>query len=128
MERHGKDFFSTAQKEARLRLYKEDQETFIKAFTKENVLRSLNQEGRFSLNYRLMQGDKPRYVDMKAVRLMGDPYHIIFGVSDVDAQMREKETLSRIQAEKTIYSRVIALTQGFICIYTINPETGYYME
>ena len=57
-----------------------------------------------------------------------DPSHIIVGVNNVDAQMREKEALSRIMTERTVYTRVSALTQGFLCIYTVDPVTGHYDE
>jgi len=58
----------------------------------------------------------------------GDRSHILVGVTNVDTQMRQEEELSRIHAERTAYSRVSALTQGFICIYTIDPATGHYVE
>ena len=36
--------------------------------------------------------------------------------------------MARIQSEKTVYSRVSALAQGFICIYTVDPATGHFKE
>ena len=128
MERHGEDFFAEARRQAMVQLHKDDQSSFTLAFTRENVVKALDTEGTFKMTYRLMIDRKPTYVGMKAVRLPGDSAHIIVGVSNVDAQMREKEALSLIQAEQTIYSRVNALTQGFVCIYTIDPDTGHYME
>jgi GGDEF domain-containing protein len=128
MERHGEDFFAEARRQALVQLHREDQAAFSLAFTRENVVKTLDSEGVFKMTYRLMIDGKPTYVGMKAVRLPGDSAHIIVGVSNVDAQMREKEALSLIQAEQTIYSRVNALTQGFVCIYTIDPDTGHYME
>ncbi len=128
MERHGEDFFAASRREARLRLYQDDQEDFVNTFTRQNVVRALDTQGMFKATYRLMIDGKPTYVDLKAVRMPGDPTHIIVGMSDVDAQMRQKEAMSRIQTEKTVYSRVRALTQGFICIYVVDPATGHYME
>ena len=128
MERRGEAFFSASRIEALLRLYRDDQEYFVKAFTKQNVVSALDAEGEFKVTYRLMIDEKPTYVDMKAVYLPGDRSHIIVGVSNVDAQMRQKEEMSRIQTERIVYSRIKALTQGFICIYIIDPETGRYVE
>ena len=128
MERYGDDFFDTSRKDAMLFLYKEDQESFVNAFTRQNVMNALDNEGQFKLTYRLMMDGKPVYVGMKAVRLPDDPLHIIVGVSNVDEQMRQKEEVSRMQTERTIYTRISALTQGFICIYTIDPDTGRYVE
>ena len=128
MERHGEDFFAASRKDALQRLHRDDQENFIKEFTKQNVVNALDTEGKFKVTYRLMMNGTPIFVDMKAVRMPGTRSHIIVGVSNVDAQMRQKEAMSRIQAEKTVYSRVSALTQGFICIYSIDPATGRYVE
>ena len=128
MERHGEDFFAASRRDARLHLYTEDQENFVKVFTKENVVKVLDTEGQFKLSYRLMIDGKPTYVGMKAVRLPGDRSHIILGVTDVDEQMRQKEALSLIQAENTVYNRMSALMQNNICIYTVDPVTGHYSE
>ena len=128
IERHGGNFFTASRRDAMTHLYVDDRTAFIEAFTKENVVHSLDTEGKFRLTYRLLIDDKPVYVGMKAVRVPGDPSHILVGVSNVDVQMRQKEEMSRMQAERTIYSRISALTQGFICIYTIDPATNHYVE
>ena len=128
LERHGGDFFAASRRDAKEHLYKDDQEYFINAFTRENIEKALDTQGTFTLTYRLLMDGKPTYVNMKAVRMQGDSAHIIIGVNNVDAQMRQKEALARIQAEQTTYSRINALTQGVICIYTVDPVTSHYIE
>ncbi len=128
VERHGESFFAASHRDAMQFLYKEDQAHFIETFTKENVVRSLDANGNFMLTYREMLDGTPTYVSMKAVRMQGDRRHIIVGVSNVDAQMRQKEALARIQEEQATYSRVKALTGGYICIYTVDPVTDHFME
>ena len=128
VERRGSDFFSASAKDAHLFIYKGDREAFIKSFTRENVLRTLDEHGTFTLTYRLLMDGNPVYVHMKAVRMRTDRTHIIIGVSNVDAQMRQKEAMARLEAEQTTYSRINALTKGFICIYTVDPDTGHYVE
>ena len=128
VERHGEAFFATSHRDAGQYLYKEDRAHFIESFTKENVVKSLDANGNFMLTYRLLLDGTPTYVNMKAVRMQGDRRHIIVGVSNVDAQMRQKEALARIQAEQATYSRVNALTGGYICIYTVDPVTDHFME
>ena len=128
VERRGADFFNASAKDAQLFIYSEDREYFTESFTHENVLRNIDEHGTFTLTYRLLMDDAPIYVSMKAVRMRSDRRHIIIGVSNVDVQMRQKEAMARLQAEQTTYSRVNALTKGFICIYTIDPATGHYVE
>ena len=128
MERHGENFFAASRRDAKTHLYPDDQETFIRAFTKENVTRALDSEGTFRITYRLVMDGKPTYVEMKAVRMTGNRQRILVAVSNVDVQMRQKEAMDRIQTEKTVYSRINALNQGYLCIYTVDPETGRYTE
>ena len=128
VERHGTDFFENSRKDAQVFLYKDDREFFINGFTKEKMIQALDVQGAFTVTYRLMIKEKPTYVNMKAVRMQQDSRHIIIGVSNVDAQMREKEALERIESERITFSRVAALSGGYICIYTVDPETDSYME
>ena len=128
VERRGVDFFNASVKDAQLFIYKEDRDYFIETFTKENVMRVTDEHGTFTLTYRLLIDGKPAYVSMKAVRMRTDKKYIIVGVSNVDAQMRQKEAMARLQAEQITYSRVNALTKGFICIYTVDPATGHFNE
>ena len=128
VERRGEDFFSASKKDAQMFIYKEDLDYFVGSFAKENVIKVLDEHGTFTITYRFMINDKPTYVRMKAVRMREDKTHIIVGVSNVDAQMRQKEAMERLQAEQTTYARVNALTKGFICIYTVDPVTGHFSE
>ena len=128
MERHGEDFFAAARRDAMLCLHEDDRAYFVSVFNKENVVNTLDSDGQFKLTYRLMMDGKPVYVGMKAVRMPDSRTHMLVAVTNVDAQMRQKEEMSRIQSEKTVYSRVSALAQGFICIYTVDPATGHFKE
>lgn len=127
-ERRGNDFFEEARRDSLTMIYDEDRDALLEAFTKENVMKNVNENGVFVLTYRLMIGDVPTYVNMKSVRMDRDDKHIIIGVNNVDAQMRQQETIERLKEEQTTYSRISALMGDFIAIYTVDPDTGYYMQ
>ena len=122
------DFFNASRRDARKMLHPADQDVFIKAFTKENILRCINKNGTFTLTYRLLVNGVPSYVNMKATRMEGDEKHIIIGVNNVDAQMKYQEEAERIREERITYSRMTALAGNYIGIYTVNPATDYYVE
>lgn len=128
VERHGEDFFTTVKHEARSIIAAEDYEKFVSCFTRENIVRSIEKCGSFTLTYRLLIDGAPAYVCLKAVKLENDAVHIIVGVNNIDAQMRQRKTLERMRQEQIAYSRIIALTGNYLCIYTVNPETDYYTE
>jgi len=127
-ERRGTDFFNASRRDALDYIYETDRDYFISNFTKENVIHDINQEGAFTLSYRLLINGEPIYVNMKAVRMGSKDNHIIIGVNNVDAQMKRKETLERLQAEQITYARISALAGDYICIYSVDPETDHYVE
>ena len=128
VERHGGDFFGTARRDAPQRVYKPDQEYLIQSFTKENVVRAMDAQGTFTLTYRLLMDGKPAYVHMKGVRMRNDSAHIIIGVSNVDDDMHRKEAMERLQSERSMLARISALSGGYICMYTVDPQTERYIE
>ncbi len=128
VERHGTDFFEASRYDARKRLYYEDVEMFRSAFKKEKILSEIEATGAFTIDYRLIIDGVPRYVTLKAVRIKSDPDHIIIGANNVDTQMRQKKALERMNQERITYSRITALSEDFICIYKVNPETDEFSE
>ena len=126
-ERRGENFFRTSREEARQLLHEADQEIFFSAFTKENVVRALDDHGSFTLTYRQRIGDAFHYASMKAVRMGRGDSHIIIGVNDVDAQMKQQEALERIKKEQLAYARLTALSDRYICMYSVEPETEHFI-
>ncbi|MBR0379561.1 MAG: EAL domain-containing protein [Mogibacterium sp.] len=126
VERRGKDFFSSARADAARAVYPQDLERFLAEFTKKNVLEILEQQGTYTLSYRLMKDGRPIYVNMKAVRV--DDEHLVIGINDMDAYMRHQEALERAQAERTTYARITALAGNFIAIFTVDPVTDDYVR
>lgn len=124
----GENFFEQSLIDIKKRLYFEDQARVSKSFYKDNILKTIDEEGSFGLTYRLIQDDEPVYVELKAVRLQGDDEHIIIAVHNIDAQMRDKEAAERMKEERITYERIAALSGQYICIYTVDPETDHFVE
>ena len=129
MERHGKHFFDEARGEALKRLFPLDRDIFLAEFTKQNVIKQIEEQDTFVITYRLLSDDsKPFYVNMKATKMSKNSNYIIIGISNVDAQIKEKERYETTRQEQISYSRIMALTGNFICLYVVDPISGYYSE
>ncbi len=128
VEQRGKDFFEQSRLNAKSLIDEKDRYMVLSSFSKENILRSIELRGAFTLTYRLIVDDKPTYVSLKAVRTKQDVDHMIIGVNNIDAHMRRKEALERMKEEQTTYSRIAALSGDFICIYTVDPVTDNYVK
>lgn len=128
IERHGTNFFEEARKDALEKLYYQDRTFFVKAFNKEYILKEIKKQGVFTLTYRLLIDSSPVYVNMKIMRMGQSSKYIIIGVSNVDSQMKQKEALDRIRQEQITYLRLKALSEDYLCIYTVDLSTDYYVE
>ncbi|MCR5557087.1 MAG: EAL domain-containing protein [Butyrivibrio sp.] len=128
MERHGEDFFNAAHKDAPAAIYPDDLEQFLNTFTKENVQKNLDKNGTFNMTYRLMIDGTPTYVNMKVLPIKTTGNHIIIGVNNVDAQMKQRAEYERIKEEQVAFARLSALSSDNICIYVVDPETNEYTE
>ena len=96
ISKHGSDFFSTTYENSLRTIHPEDQALFHSQVTKENILATINRDGIFVLDYRLMSGDLPTYVRLKAAKVEEDGKTIlIIGLLDEDAQIRQEQEYVR---------------------------------
>lgn len=128
IEKHGEDFFAQSKDNAQIVVYEEDREFFIERFTKEKVEKALDEDGVFTLSYRIYKDGEPIYVHMKVVRIKMKGNSIIIGISNINAQMKEKEHIERITEENKTYSRLAALAGNYVSIFVVNPKTDHYIR
>ena len=96
ISKQGSDFFGTTYENSLRTIHPEDQALFHSQVTKENILATINRDGIFVLDYRLMSGDLPTYVRLKAAKVEEDGKSIlIIGLLDEDAQIRQEQEYVR---------------------------------
>ncbi len=93
VERHGEDFFNESRKDIESNIYEADKEALLNVFTKENIMKSIDENGVFSHTYRLMIGGEPTMIGFKVMWLDEEDKgkHIIVAVSNVDARAGQEE-------------------------------------
>ncbi|MBR0403703.1 MAG: response regulator [Eggerthellaceae bacterium] len=103
IQQEGDDFFNVSRKNMERLIYEEDRDRFMGTFTKEKIMSILERDGSFTMKYRLMFGDTPVFVSMKATLLDDkDGRHLIIGTYNIDAQMkREQEYRERMAEART---------------------------
>ena len=100
IEKSGEDFFAVSRRNMGRVIYEGDRDRFMKVFTKENLMSILEQDGSFTMKYRLMFGQEPVYVSMKASLLSDkDGRQLIIGTNNIDAQMKREEDYQRRMAD-----------------------------
>ena len=120
-------FFAACKREAGMFVHPEDRETFLKWFTRDNVLHELDTQGAFTTTYRLIDTGEPMYVNMKITRMQGGN-RLIIGISIIDAQMKLQEEDKRLRQEKTALGRIAALAGRYIALYLVDVETEHFLE
>ncbi|MBR0268382.1 MAG: GGDEF and EAL domain-containing protein [Clostridia bacterium] len=126
-ERHGTDFFEASRQATMTRIYEDDRELFLTWFTKENVIRELDEHGVFTTVYRLIDTGEPVYAHMKITRMQGTN-RIILGVSIIDSQMKQQRQIASIRRERDTLAKVMAITEDYLSLYSVDPETGHFIE
>ena len=126
-ERHGTDFFEASRTATMTRIYEEDREMFLTWFTKDNVIRELEEHGVFTTVYRLVDTGEPVYAHLKITRMQGTN-RIILGVSIIDSQMKQQRQIASIRREQDTLAKVMAITEDYLSLYSVDPETGHYIE
>ena len=90
--KQGDDFFGTTYSNSLWTVYPEDQTLFQSLVTKKNILRAIEQDGVFAIDYRLVINGKQVYVRLKAAQIVEDGLPmLIVGVLDEDAQIRREQ-------------------------------------
>ena len=96
--KNGENFFERSREKTSGIIYEEDWPLFKEMFTREQVLKEIEENGVFLLNYRLMMDGKPNYVSLKAAQVQEkDGPVLVIGVSDVDAQKRRDMEYERLR-------------------------------
>nr|MCR4891875.1 EAL domain-containing protein [Lachnospiraceae bacterium] len=127
-ERHGGVFFSGMRVAAMSQIYEADRELFLTHFTKENVMKELDGQGTFTMTYRELDEGKPVFVNMRVTRMYPDDDHIIIGVRAIDSHVKQKEIIDRIKKSQDTLASVMALTNGYLVLYMVDPKNDHYIE
>jgi len=100
VEKEGEDFFNLSRKNMRRLIYPEDKDRFMAVFTKKRIMSILKRDGSFTTKYRLMFGEEPVYVSMKATLLEDhEGEQMIIGTNNIDAQMKREQEYQQKMAE-----------------------------
>ena len=102
LPKKGSSFFEESLQNIEV-IHPDDRERIASLLTKEKVLSSIEQNGVFGIDYRLMLGGEPKYVTLKAAMVKeADGPRLIVGISDIDAQVkRDLEYEAQLSQAKT---------------------------
>ncbi len=127
VEKTGEAFFSLSRMNMERLVFDEDRERVLGTFCREKVMSILERDGSFTMKYRLLEGETPFWVSMKATLLQdADGRHLIIGTNNIDAQMKRELEYRQHVAEARIKVRNDFLANMSHDIRTpMNAIVGY---
>ena len=87
----GEDFFNQLQKDAETVIFKEDVPLIQAALHRETLIKELDEQGMFTVSYRLNSPTGPVFVSLVAV--YSDKNHIVISITNIDAQVRREQKI-----------------------------------
>ena len=124
----GERFFESLKASAPNLVHPDDLEAVTKALDRDTLLSALERNKSFVMTYRVITGDEPKYVTLKASRMEDDLDALVIGVTDVDEQMKRQKAEEQVKEELVAYTRMNALSGDYICVYVVDPVSGDYRE
>ncbi|MBQ9458446.1 MAG: bifunctional diguanylate cyclase/phosphodiesterase, partial [Oscillospiraceae bacterium] len=123
-EEHGENFFETRRALAAEIVHPNDREFFAEAFTKENVLRVLDETGVFTMTYRHLIDGETAYVSLRVTRMQDDEGHIFVGINN-NQDVEARSELTGLYMEPALHIRGKELLRAHPedwCVIAIDLE------
>ena len=90
-------------------------------------IKELDEQGVFTITYRLVDTGTPVYVNMKINRMRGTN-RIILGISVVDSQMKQQVQMENTIRERAVLAQMMAISGDYLSLYSVDPKTNHYIE
>jgi diguanylate cyclase (GGDEF)-like protein len=111
LPKEGLDFFNKSRELAKGAVYEDDIDRYLSLFTEEGVLSEIEKNGIFSMTYRLVIGNNPIYVQLRAAMVDEiEGRRLVVGINDIDSYVRQEKEYEARLAQAQIKANVDALT------------------
>ncbi|MCR5404453.1 MAG: GGDEF domain-containing protein [Butyrivibrio sp.] len=128
IDMQGDNFFNFDENDYFSFVLPEDIEHLRSSFTRDNIEKNLASNGKYSSFARLSIDGKTIFINIKVVKVSGSDNFIIIGINNVDEEVKAREALKKAEEERIIYSRIGALSDDYIYLYTVNPSNNHYKK
>ena len=125
----GNDFFEDTKRNTAAIVHPDDREKMLKFLSKERLGKELKKGTVQTIDYRLVMEDGSDRYKRLSIVLSNDGTHAIFGVENIDEEVKKELKQKEIEKERLTYNQIaLSLANRYIAIYYIDTETLHYTE
>ena len=123
----GSDFFANSRKNIKAFIHPDDYERMIAILTKEQTLKTLQENSVLEMTYRLRLDGEYVYCRYSAI-WASDRKHVIVGVENVNSRVLMEEALRESRRQNVTYGQIAeSLAAHYDVIYYVNSVDSSYV-
>ena len=126
----GDDFFSDLIRDAKKRIYIDDQHIFVEDLQKDKLIKNLGKGTLDNVIYRLMINGEPVWHTVKIYRVTTDSHdYFVIGVLNVQNEVSERIKIDQLERERNVFTEIASqLAERYNTIFYVDRETDYFRE
>ncbi|MBR5090956.1 MAG: GGDEF domain-containing protein [Ruminiclostridium sp.] len=125
----GKDFFGDMKKLAERIVFEDDREAYIQRLNMDAISEAADNRSEPRVEYRIVLDGKPVWHTVRIIRGVsaGDNDYFIFGVINIDREVRERSEIAKIKKEREVYDRIAeTLASNYDVVYYVDMTNNSY--
>ena len=124
----GNDFFADSRRTSRKYVHPEDLDKVIRIHYKDVMLKNLETQNSFSMNWRLVVDGEIKHIRHTEI-MSRDKKHILVCIKNIDAEVRAELALKADQQKNVTFTQIAErLAAHYDLIYYIDCESSKYVE
>ncbi len=125
---NGRDFYSETIENIERYVHPDDREFARNLYSKEAMLKNLENRKSYSYKYRIMLGGEPRYFRFTVMRA-NDNRHFVLYEKDIDDEITAENMRLESQKKNVTFSRIAeSLASNYDVIYYVDAEDSSFIS
>ena len=124
----GSDFFGTSQRNISIIVHPNDRERVFQALDKKTMLKTLQENGSFTISYQLQLNQSNNYTRM-SVFWAKDKKHLIMAVMDIDNEIQKENEFKKMMEDNAVFFQIAeSLAKQYDTIYYVDMLNDHFVE
>ena len=124
----GRDFYAETLDNIERYVHQDDRDFAKSMYSKESLLKILEERKSYSYKYRIMVGEQPRYYQFTVMRANDDKHFVLYE-KDIDDEITEETLRLENQKKHITFSQIAeSLASNYDVIYYVDAKDSSYIS